>query len=309
MTFKFEYHHPDADLTFRWDGWMQVMIRLGPSVPYGAYADRFDIREPDLRIKNFFNDNAYDPSVHFVPRTQEAFEEMCDQYFRGKDIAPGLRDYTLYPWTGRSFGWSSGELEFRYTGGLHIEVTPQGRNDWQPLIELAASGRTLTELTTRWLMSRLRGWELAVFESLGVTGATEDFDRARTAFITRVRPPAKGQCVAGNWSDWIGSIMAAAWADGTWIRFQDLGGCHRNGDSPWHAQRTDAAGARWNFAWNGNPRSYVYSPDLGHVLPDGQERFLPDRPYHMAPRGADLYEWLDQQADAWTNRRNAEETK
>ncbi|MER6520001.1 hypothetical protein ABT246_24495 [Streptomyces sp. NPDC001553] len=148
------------------------------------------------------------------------------------------------------------------------------------------------------------------FESLGVTGAADDFDRARTAFITRTRPPTKGQCIAGNWSEWIGSTMAAAWADGTWTRFQNLGGCHRrNGDSPWHAQRTDAVGTRWNFAWNGHPCSYVYSPDLGRVLPDEQELFIPDRPYLMAPDGADLYEWLDQQADAWINRRNEEETK
>ncbi|MFG3403670.1 hypothetical protein [Streptomyces sp. NPDC048142] len=267
----FEYYHPDADITFRWDGWMQVMIRPGPSVPWGTYSDRFDIREPDLRIKNFFNDGTYDPSVHFVPRTREAFEAMCDDFFRGRHVAAGLRDYNKYPWSSRSWGWSMGAMEFRYTGGTHIEMSPAEQNDWKPVIELAASGRTLTRLTTGWLMRRCDGWELAVFETLGVTGASKDFDRARTDWVQKHRPLYGKECIVGNWKEWIYKAMRTGWRDGRVEEWKDLGGYERHlGDRPWHAQRTDVDGTRWNFTWQGHPYAYVYSPDLGKPLPDNE---------------------------------------
>ncbi|WP_412075520.1 hypothetical protein ACLF6K_06250 [Streptomyces xanthophaeus] len=305
---EFEYHHPDADVTFSWDGWMQVMIRTGLSVPWGAYSDRFDIREPDLRIENFFNDGAYDPSVHFVPRTQQAFETMCNDFFRSGQTGAGLRDYTQYPWTSRSWGWSMGAMEFRYTGGLHIEMSPAEQNSWKPVIELAASGRTLTRLTTKWLMGRCAGWELAVFEALGVTGAAKDFDRARTDWVQQHRPPYGKECIVGNWQEWIYEAMRSGWLTGRVNEWTDLGGYERHvGSHPWHAQRTDADGKRWNFTWNGAPYAYVYSPDLGKPLSERDYLWVL-RPQTQSgdqdgDQDGDVFEWLEQQVDEWVNNR------
>ncbi|MEW1548442.1 hypothetical protein [Streptomyces tsukubensis] len=296
----FEYYHPDADVTFSWNGWMQVMIRTGPSVPWGAYSDRFDIREPDLRIKDFFNDGAYDPSVHFVPRTQQAFETMCNDFFHGRQPGAGLRNYTRYPWTSRSWGPSMGAMEFRYTGGLHIEMTPAEQNDWKPVIELAASDRTLPRLTTTWLMGRCHGWELAVFEALGFTGASQDFDRARTAWVQKHLPPVGKECIVGNWSEWIYETMRTGWQSGRMKKWTDLGGHERHvGDHPWHAQRTDADGKRWNFTWKGAPYAYIYSPDLGKPLPEREYLWLLQPETQSGDQN--VFEWLDRQADEWVN--------
>ncbi|MFK0179587.1 hypothetical protein ACIQVR_26875 [Streptomyces xanthochromogenes] len=297
---ELEYQHPDADVLFTWDGWMQVMIRTGPSVPWGAYRDRFDIREPDLRIKNFFNDGAYDPSVHFVPRTQQGFETMCNDFFHGRETGPGLRDYTQYPWKSRSWGVSTGALEFRYTGGAHIEMTPAEQNHWLPVIELAASGRTLTQLTTKWLMGRCHGWELAVFEALGVTGASKDFEHAHTAWVKKHRPAVGKQSIGGNWREWIYDTMRRGWQSGRVNDWADLGGNERHvGDHPWHAQRTDADGNRWNFTWNGAPYAYVYSSDLGKPLPEREYLWLL-RPETQAGEH-DVFQWLDKKADEWVS--------
>lgn len=73
---------------------------------------------------------------------------------------------------------------------------------------------------------------------------------------------------------------------------RDLGGYERHlGDRPWHAQRTDADGTRWNFTWQGHPYAYVYSPDLGKPLPDNEYLWVL-RPQEQAG-DQDVIEWLD----------------
>ncbi|WP_338675959.1 hypothetical protein V1460_25545 [Streptomyces sp. SCSIO 30461] len=118
-------------------------------------------------------------------------------------------------------------MEVRYTGGLHIEMTPAEQNNWKPVIELAASGRTLTRITTKWLMGRCNGWELAVFEALGVTGVSQDSDPARTAWVQKHRPPYGKECIVGNWQEWIYEAMRNGWQSGRMNEWTDLGGYER----------------------------------------------------------------------------------
>jgi len=61
------------------------------------------------------------------PETQEAFEALCDTWWRGGEICMGVRDYAADPWQARSWGITVGSFQYRYTGGSHIEASPGER--------------------------------------------------------------------------------------------------------------------------------------------------------------------------------------
>lgn len=69
------FYHARADLHFSWDGWMQVMIRPGEFAPREAFADRFDIREPDLTDPSRHSMYPADGAVHLVPETPGGVRE------------------------------------------------------------------------------------------------------------------------------------------------------------------------------------------------------------------------------------------
>ncbi|ONI88120.1 hypothetical protein ALI22I_20495 [Saccharothrix sp. ALI-22-I] len=299
----FTFYHRLADLYFEWDGWMQVTVRAGEFAPHEAFPDRFDIREPDLRDPARHPLLPGDGSVHLVPETQEAFEQLCDTWWRGGELCVGVRDYTADPWQVMSYGITQGKFRYRFTGGSHIEVAPAEVEVWRPVIDLEADGRTPTTLSTVWLMGRTDGWETAWLEAHGIVDRGRGLSEARTLW-TMDRLPAGNstESIAARFGAWLRTQAVQDLAGDAWTRWRDLGQRARwvTRDWPWSTTRQDARGVRWNFWWCGHPVAYVYSPDL-RLTPE-EARFVL-RPDEQAAGGS-VTRWLEDRADAWVAQRD-----
>lgn len=292
MATRFTYTDERADLTFTWDGWRQIHIRPGRSVPPWAYADRFDIREPDLR----------DGSVHFVPQTQEGFEETCRRWLDGADVRAGLRDFTADPWHARGHGLTGGAFEMRYTGGDVIEARPADTGDYRPVIDLAHDGKRPADVSSHWLHGRTHGWSDGWITGHGITptGSDLDLDDARIRFAQSLPSQRPHDSLVGRWHRWCEATAREEFSGDGWMGHRNAGAYVRHPSSrPWHHRTTGPDGTRWNFAWNGGPYAHVYSPDR---RPEGEPKDrhkLVLRPEHEAG-GLDVYGWLTAYAELWT---------
>ncbi|WP_158892679.1 hypothetical protein [Amycolatopsis anabasis] len=292
----FTFHHERADLRFSWDGWMQIKVRAGQFAPRGVFPDRFDIREPDLRDPARHPVIPEDGSVHFVPLTQEAFEALCDTWWRGREICVGLRDYAADPWQIRSWGHTLGAFRYRYTGGSHIEISPGVVETWHPLIDLARDARTPSTVSTVWLMNRVHGWEVAWLAEHGIVDRRHDLDRAIVDWtIANLPAPGARGSLIGQFDAWVYRQAEEEFGNRVWARWRNLGEPVRRvtGESPWSTTRDDPNGERWNFWWAGH-HAYVYSPDRQltaeqTLLAERDEALAQDKPT----------EWLQHRAEAW----------
>lgn len=297
---KLIYRDPHADVTFVWDGWMQILIRNGLSVPLSAWPDRFDIREPDLRrddLKAQFPHYPDDPSVHFIPVTLTDLEDTCRTWMRGEHLAAGRRDYTTYPWQGSTYGWILGVLDVRYLGGDSIEATPRGTQNWRPIIDLAHDGHTPLTVATTWLQARVNGWILAFLARHGIDTASGDLHAAVLQWATTTL--THGASAASAYSAWLDRTVNDLWTSGDIETYRNAGGSWRSTASRrWYARRTAADGVRWNFLWTGTPFAYAYSPD--RIAP-ARRTLLAHRP--DAGHGLDgaqvVRDHLDHLADEW----------
>jgi hypothetical protein len=293
----FEFHHERADLHFSWDGWMQIKVWAGGSAPAEAFPARFDIREPDLRDPSRHPMYPDDGSVHLVPQTQEAFETLCDTWWRGGELCVGLRDYAADPWESRSWGITVGALRYRYTGGKHIEAAPAEVAAWRPLIALAADGRAPSTLSTEWLMQRAYGWELAWLAAHGVSDTGCDVHDAVMAWtVANLPAPNARGSIAGQFDTWIYRQVHEELTSEAWEARRDIGEYvrHITSERPWSTTRESSDGTRWNFWWCGGSRAYVWSSDQ-HVGPD--EYVFAKRPDEKAD--GPTTQWLEHRADAW----------
>ncbi|MDT7785582.1 MAG: hypothetical protein QOF58_4001 [Pseudonocardiales bacterium] len=293
----FKFHHPRADLHFSWNRWMQVMVNPGQNAPFNAFPDRFDIREPDLHDPSRHPMHPADGSVHLVPETQEAFEALCDTWWRGDDICVGLRDYTADPWQMRSWGITQGAFRYRYTGGDHIEAAPGEVDVWRPLIDIAADGRTPSTLSTRWLMGRVDGWEEAWLAGHGIVDHGRGLAEAIVDWTVANFPdPGFKGSLSGTFGSWIypeavDEFTGDAWQDrrNLGVRLRHIARWH-----PWSATREGADGTRWNFWWCGDPYAFVWSPDRKLNYADS---ILAARPDESAQ--GPVTQWLERLADSW----------
>ncbi|MFE5853158.1 hypothetical protein ACFQ61_08050 [Streptomyces sp. NPDC056500] len=295
------YHNEPADLHFSWDGWMQVMVTPGRNAP-PAFPDRFDIREADLRrddMKDLFPQYPDDPSVHFVPYTQEAFEALCDAWWRGEELCVGVRDYVKYPWTTRSWGHLKGELEYRYDGGKHITVKrAEADNAWRPLIDVLAEGRSAKTISTSWLSCRTDAWEDAWLKAHGIKDTGRGLNDAIVEWTIKNFPwQVDADCIAGAFTSWIRRTIPAEFQGRKLERFRNLGVTTRYVSEwrPWSTTRQDVDGTRWVFWWCGHPYAYVYSPDFRLSNADCR---LVLRPEELAGK-TPVVEWLESHADKW----------
>lgn len=293
----FTFHHQHADLHFSWDRWMQVKVSPGQNAPFNAFPDRFDIREPDLQDPSRHPKYPADGSVHLVPETQEAFEELCDTWWRGGDICAGMRDYTADPWQTRSWGITQGAFRYRYTGGNHIEAAPSEVDVWRPLIDITSDGYTPSTLSTRWLMSRVDGWEEAWLAGHGIVDKGRGLSEAIVDWTVANFPdPGLKGSLAGTFGSWINSRAAEELNGNAWESRRNLGNRVRHVAPwwPWSANREGTDGTRWNFWWCGNPTAFVWSPDRKL---DYADTILAVRPDQSAQ--GPITQWLEQLADSW----------
>lgn len=297
----FVFHHRRADLHFSWDGWMQVKVRAGRSLAGGGFPDRFDIREPDLRDPSRHRMHPADGSVHFVPETQEAFEDLCDTWWRGGEICVGVRDYATDPWRARSWGITVGAFRFRYTGGTQIEISPGEVDAWHPLISLAGDGRTPATLSTVWLMDRVHGWEVAWLAAHGILApGHQNHDHLHDAIMawTTARLPVPGprESLAGQFGAWLYQQVIDEFTGDAWTHQRNLGTplCYVTPERPVTTTRQCGDGTWWNFSWLGGPYACVWSPDRHLAY---TEHYFAERP-EVREHGTAL-RWLDEQADAW----------
>ncbi len=323
MTDQFTYRHARADLVFTWDGGCQIKIRAGRTCPgWSVVPDRFDIREPELWRTDLLPEAERpkfprDFDVVMVPATQEAFEEVCNAWWEGRDIPTG-RDFARNPMLIKGMsGHSLCAFDVRYTGGASIEASPAGLGDWRPIVDLAADGHTASDVTATWLMGRVDGWIIGVFERLGVVTPQGAPDPTRYGWDshdqimrwTTGHLPAmvSASNPSAAWRTWFHSQVRDLWAlpDGpeAWrnagIPVQYVSNCR-----PLTYERETADGMRWNFVWCGQPYAYVYSPDSDRpVAIEADCRFL-ERPGDAAD--GPVLAWFKQQADAWIAARDAQ---
>ncbi|RAS59462.1 hypothetical protein C8D87_11474 [Lentzea atacamensis] len=293
----FKFHHKRADLHFSWDGWMQIMVNPGPNAPFDAFPDRFDIREPDLRDPSRHPKYPAAGSVHFVPETQEAFEALCDTWWRGGEICVGLRDYAADPWQMRSYGITQGAFRYRYAGGSHIEAAAGEVDVWRPLIAIAADDRTPATLSTRWLMGRADGWEEAWLAEHGIVDQGRGLRDAIVDWtIANLPDPGFKGSLAGTFGSSFYQRAVDEFTGDAWEGRRDLGDRVRRIApwQPWSATREGADGTRWNFWWCGHPCAYVWSPDqkLSHA-----DSIFAEHPDESAQ--GPVTQWLEQLADSW----------
>jgi len=294
---------PHADITFHWDGWMQVRISNGTSVPWSAWPDRFDIREPDLRrddLKSLFPHHPDDPSVHFIPVTHANLIDACTTWMQGGYVSAGRRDYTRFPWQGSTYGWIVGVLDVRYRGGDTIDAAPRGTDAWQPIIDITADGYAPDLVSSTWLRERVDGWILAFLEHYGVDTNSEDLDDAVLRW-TRHHLPTSSNAMspAPAWSTWLEKKVTGLWQSGEWQQHHNAGTAWRSPyERPWYEARTAPDGTRWNFLWTGSPFAYAYSPDRPTSPYDCLLTHRPAR--GCGPRNAHLArERLTRLADDW----------
>jgi hypothetical protein len=295
--FMLSFHHERADLHFSWDGWMQIRVRRGEFAPLWGFPDRFDIGEPDLHDPSRHPMYPADGSVHLVPYTQEAFEALCDTWWRGGEICVGLRDYARDPWEMRSWGLTQGAFRYRYAGGSHIEAAPADTGPWRPLIELAADGRTPSSLSTVWLIERVNGWEKAWLAVHGIVNDGDGLDRAIGRWtIAHLPAPGRKGSLAGQFGTWIYRQAAAELTGRAWEQRRNLGEYAPPVTRwrPWSTTRDAADGTRWNFWWCGDPYAYVYSPDRRLNTEQTHFALHPDE-----VADGPVTEWLQRRADAW----------
>ncbi|MEU9757752.1 hypothetical protein AB0D90_32325 [Streptomyces althioticus] len=292
-----------ADVTFTWDGWMQIHITNGTSVPWQAWPNRIDVREPDLRrddLKSLFPHHPDDPSVHFIPVTQANLADASRTWMDGGYITAGRRDYTRYPWEAGTWGWICGALDVRYRGGDYIEATPHDTNSWQPIIDITLDGYAPDLVSTTWLRERVDGWLLAFLEYYGIDTDAEDIHDAAMAWTRHHLPTSSNSMSpATAWSTWVAKKVTGLWQSGEWQQLRDAGRAWRSVyERPWYEARTAPDGTRWNFLWTGTPFAYAYSPDLPASPYD---RLLTHRPAKdVGPRSAHrVRERLTRLADDW----------
>lgn len=293
----FRFHHERADLHFFWDGWVQIKVLHGDFAPFDAFPDRFDIREPGLRDPSRHSKYPADPSVHLVPERQEAFENLCDTWWRGGEICVGLRDYAADPWERRSWGHTQGAFRYRYTGGTHIEASPGELDAWRPLIDLTAEGRKPSMLSTRWLMGRVDGWENAWLAAHGIHDQGRGLADAIVDWtIARLPTPEPKGSLSAQFGSWVYQRAKCEFTGETWETRRNVGEYDRGftSERPWLTTREGQDGTRWNFWWCGHPRAFVWSPDRKLAYEDTVFALRPDE----AAQGP-VSQWLEQQADAW----------
>lgn len=276
---------------------MQIMVRPGEFAPTWAFPERVDIREPDLRDPARHPMYPADGSVHFVPYTQDAFEALCDTWWRGGEICVGVRNYAADPWQWRSFGITQGAFRYRYTGGNHIEATPAEMEAWRPLIDLVAAGKTPSTVSTTWLIERVHGWEIAWLATHGILDRGDGLDRAIATWTTAHLPaPGPRGSLSGQFGTWIYRQATQEFTSNTWQVGHNLGDDTRRVTTwqPWATTRDDPDGTRWNFWWCGDPYAYVYTPDRHLTREETHFALHPDQ-----VADGPVTQWLTRRADAW----------
>ncbi|MFI6278019.1 hypothetical protein [Streptomyces sp. NPDC050988] len=294
MPAALTYHHDRADLTFTWTSGRGITIRTGNTVPHwGVYPDRISVGE--------------------LPFTLSALRDVCDAWWEGREITTG-QNFAEHPWTTREF---SGRVQVRYRGGPVIEAAltehhqpvPADSKDWQPIIDLAADGRTPTDVTTDWLYRRTSGWSTGVLEHLGIHAPQQVPDPARygdgtedsvIAWTIRHLPTqVKADCTWGAWTTWFATTARAVWdAPEGPAQWRNAGIATRPVTTwaPWTYQDTTADGTRFNFVWFGGNCVHITSPDNPRLAT------LDDATFLLHPREqatGPLLPWLQEQARQW----------